>query len=145
MCPAGDNQWDEDAMYETFLFTNICPQDHELNSGLWNDIEQRCRTWANRYGDVYIVCGPVYTDDDHETMGPNKVAVPDAFFKVVLCTNGTAKGIGFICPNEPIRDMDEQYVKSIDEVESITGIDFFPALPDDVEQDVESHADLGEW
>ena len=43
MCPAGDNKWDADAMYESFLMTNMCPQNQNLNSGLWNQIEMQCR------------------------------------------------------------------------------------------------------
>lgn len=43
MCPAGDNKWDADAMYESFLITNMCPQNQNLNSGLWNQIEMQCR------------------------------------------------------------------------------------------------------
>ena len=53
MCPAGDNKWDSNAMYETFLFTNCCPQNANLNSGTWNQIEMSCRRWAETYGDIY--------------------------------------------------------------------------------------------
>lgn len=84
MCPAGDNKWNAVAMSETFLLTNVCPQDRALNSGLWNRIEQDCRKWARVYGDVYIVCGPVLLNRKHETIGRNKVVVPEAFFKVIL-------------------------------------------------------------
>ena len=70
-----------------------------LNSGLWNTIEVQCREWAKRYGDVYIVCGPIYFNQKHKTIGMNKVQVPEAFFKVVLCMDGEPKAIGFICRN----------------------------------------------
>lgn len=52
LCPAGDNKWDDEAMYETFLLSNICPQNSNLNSGLWNQIEMTCREWAKRYGEI---------------------------------------------------------------------------------------------
>ena len=58
-----------------------------------------CRRWAEKYGDIYIVCGPILFSQEHETIGPNKIVVPEAFFKVVLCLNGKPKGIGFICRN----------------------------------------------
>ena len=60
MCPAGDNKWDKEAMTESFLFTNICPQNHGLNKYEWNDIEMKCREWARKYGAIDIVCGPIF-------------------------------------------------------------------------------------
>ena len=75
MCPAGDNKWDADAMYETFLYTNCCPQNANLNSGTWNQIEIACRKWAQKYGEVDIVCGPILFRQEHEVIGGNKVVV----------------------------------------------------------------------
>lgn len=62
MCPAGDNKWDVEAMGQSFLFSNICPQNHNLNIGDWNGMEQQCRWWAKDFGDIYIVCGPKAQD-----------------------------------------------------------------------------------
>ena len=145
ICPAGDNKWDEQAMRETFLLTNMCPQDRSLNSGLWNRIEMDCRKWAKKYGDVYIVSGPVLYNKEHETIGANKVVVPEAFFKVILCLRGKPKAIGFVVKNNDGSKKKDQYVNTVDEVERITGFDFFPALPDDVENEVEAHADMDDW
>jgi len=145
MCPAGDNKWDEQAMDESFLLTNVCPQDRSLNSGVWNRIEMNCRQWAKKYGDVYIVCGPVLLNREHETIGKNKVVVPEAFFKVVLCLQGKPKAIGYIVRNNEGKKKHDLYINSIDDVERITGYDFFPALPDNIEEAVEAKADITEW
>ena len=145
MCPAGDNKWSETAMYESFSLVNVCPQNANLNSGLWNSIEMDCRKWAQRYGSVYIVCGPVLYNKEHETIGVNKVVVPEAFFKVILCMQGKPKAIGFIVKNNAGTKKKDQYVNTIDDVERITGYDFFPALPDDIEEEVESHANIDDW
>lgn len=145
MCPAGDNKWGFEPMKETFYLTNICPQDNNLNCGDWNELEITCRDWANKYGDIYIVAGPILYNGKHKTIGPNKVTVPEAFFKVVLCMNGTPKGIGFIYKNQPCNNPQSSYVNSIDQVERITGIDFFASLPDEIEELVESKANLSEW
>ena len=145
MCPAGDNKWSERAMHESFLFTNICPQNPNLNRGDWNEMENQCRKWAKEYGDVYIVCGPILYKGKHKTIGKNKVVVPEAFFKVVLCMNGTPKAIGFIYKNEAGNRPKGDYVNSVDEVERITGIDFFPSLPDKTEQKVEKEANAADW
>ena len=145
MCPAGDNKWDADAMSETFLLTNMCPQDRNLNSGLWNRVEQDCRRWAQRYHDVYIACGPLYLNREHEVIGTNKVVVPEAFYKVVLCLRGTPKAIGFIVRNNEGTKKKDEYVNTVDEVERITGIDFFPALPDSIEEKVEAYSNINDW
>ena len=145
MCPAGDNKWDADAMSETFLLTNMCPQDRSLNSGLWNRIEMDCRKWAQKYGDVYIVCGPVFLKCEHETIGVNKVFVPEAFFKVILCLQGKPKAIGFVVRNNEGKKKRDQFINTVDDVERITGMDFFPALPDSVEDVVEAYANLDDW
>ena len=145
MCPAGDNKWSETAMYESFSLVNICPQNANLNSGLWNSIEMDCRRWARQYGDIYIVCGPVFMNHEHETIGENKVIIPEAFFKVVLCLNGNPKAFGLIVRNTDGNKKRDLYYNSVDQVERITGIDFFPALPDDIENEVEAIADIEEW
>ena len=145
MCPAGDNKWDAEAMYETFLYTNICPQDTRLNSGDWNEIEIQCRRWAQRYGDIYIVCGPVLYNKVYRTIGYNQVLVPDAFFKVVLCLNGVPKGIAFLCRNEGENHKIADYVTTISQVEQVTGIDFFPSLPIETADKVKNKADINEW
>lgn len=145
MCPAGDNKWDSEAMRQSFLFTNICPQAPGLNRGDWNEMENACRSWARENGDIYIVCGPILYKGRHKTIGKHKVVVPEAFFKVVLCMRGTPKAIGFIYKNEDGNRPKGDYVNSVDEVERITGFDFFASLPDDVEKAVEATADLNEW
>ncbi len=146
MCPAGDNKWDSQAMSESFLFTNICPQNHGLNKYEWNDLEIQCREWAQEYGAVDIVCGPVFTaDGEQKTIGRNHVWVPQAFFKVVLCRQGKPKAIGFVYRNEGVKQSRAEALRSVDEIEHLTGIDFFPALDDDVEAKVEAQAELSAW
>lgn len=145
MCPAGDNKWSEQAMRESFSLLNICPQNASLNSGLWNSIEIDCRNWANKFGDIYIVCGPIYLNKEHTVIGENKVLVPEAFFKVVLCLNETPKAFGFIVRNTEGNSKRDLYYNSIDQVERITGYDFFYELPDDVEDNVESTASIDDW
>ena len=145
MCPAGDNKWSRDAMYETFLYSNVCPQHPRLNSGDWNEIEMACRRWAEKYGDVYIVCGPIFFQKEHEIIGISQIPVPEAFFKVVMCLNDTPKGIGFICRNTDGNSKKDKYVNTIRQVERITGMTFFPNLPEHLVNLVKDNADINEW
>ena len=147
MCPAGDNRWHWRAMQESFYMTNICPQNHNLNRGDWKELEEACREWAQREGKIYIVCGPILYRQRHKTIGrEHRITVPEAFFKVVLCPDSRPpRAIGFIYKNTSGNHPLDHYVNSVDQVERITGIDFFPALPDEVEKKVEAEYDLGLW
>jgi len=145
LCPSADNRWDAIAQEQSFLLTNVCPQDHNLNVGDWHELENLCRKWAKTYGSIYVVAGPVLFKGKHKTIGKNKVTVPEAFFKVVLCMEGKPKAIGFVYRNESGNRPKSYYVNTIDDVERITGIDFFPALPDNVENEVEATSSLEDW
>ena len=133
LCPAGDNKWDSTAMYESFLMTNASPQDKALNSGTWNQIEMQCREWAKQYGEIIIICGPLFLDQGHDTLGTHRIVVPEAFFKVVACLDEEHPwGIGYICRNNEGFRKRDLYENSISEIERITGITFFPKLKSDI-------------
>ena len=105
-----------------------------------------CRDWARKYGAVDIVCGPLFaTSGEQKTIGRNKVWVPQAFFKVVLCRQGTPKAIGFVYRNEGKKQAMADAVRSVDEIERLAKMDFFPALDDDTEARIEAQANLAEW
>ncbi len=147
MCPAGDNRYHWKAMQESFYMTNMCPQNHKLNSGDWNDLEEMCRFWAEKEDGLYVVCGPIVNSKSPKTIGRRqKVVVPDAFFKVILSTAGKQpRAVGFVFQNTNTRQHLGKYAMSVDEVEAMTGIDFFPALPNDVEAMVEKQINLRSW
>ncbi|MDO4930972.1 MAG: DNA/RNA non-specific endonuclease [Bacteroidales bacterium] len=148
MCPSADNKWSYKAQTEAFLMTNICPQNGELNQKDWKYLEEACRDWANKYGAVYIVAGPIFTTRPLRTVGEHEVAVPDAFFKVVLRTGDKptdTAALGFIYPNTDGEHEMSHYVKTVDEVEAMTGLDFFSPLDDEVENQVEAKSDLAAW
>ena len=148
MCPSGDNKWNQTAQEQSFLMTNVCPQNHNLNKNDWNDLEQLCRTWAKKYGKVYIVCGPILRGSQHKTIGRQRnrrITVPEAFYKVMLRTGKQPAAIGFVYENHGKSQPMKQAVRSVDEIERLTGIDFFHALDDVLETKIESKANLNDW
>ena len=147
MCPGGDCNWDDEGRDETFLLSNMCPQNSNLNRGDWKEIEMACRKWAKQYGNIYIVCGPIFLkSQQHERIGPNQIPVPEAFFKVVLCSkSSTPKGIGFICRNTNENRKKDFYVNSIRQVERVTGYRFFPNLDDSINSLVYDIDDINIW
>ena len=146
IAPAGDMKWDEQAMRESCYFSNICPQNHNLNGGDWRSLEEKCRDYARRFGNVYIAAGAVVGEMKNGTIGHNKVVVPDGFFKVLLiCKESKYEGIGFYFENVAGHKPLSVYVKSIDEIEKLTGIDFFYSLPDKLEEEVERTVNEEIW
>lgn len=146
MAPAADMKWSEQAMRESFYMTNMCPQLHNLNAGDWKDLEELARDWAQRYGNIYIACGPI-VEKEHQTIGKKHIiAIPSSFYKVFLRrTNKGWTSIGFIMPNKAGSRPLMTYMLSVDEIEQTTGIDFFYNLPDDIEEQVESTFSLDDW
>ena len=146
--PAGDMKWDSVAMRESFYFSNVCPQNHRLNGGDWRSLEEQCRVYARQYGRVWIVAGPVVGGNRFGTIGYNRVVVPDAFFKVIMVKNGDDYvGIGFCFDNEAAGNARKlsHHAMSIDEVEQLTGLDFFYTLPDSIEDAMEGRMRLDFW
>lgn len=148
MCPAGDNKWSYKAQRDAFLMTNICPQNGNLNQHDWKYLEEACREWAKKYGQIYIVAGPIFYSNRYKTVGERQIAVPDAFYKVVLRIGQSpeeTKAIGFIYSNQTGHHDMKYYVHTVDEVEKITGLDFFYQLDDDVENIIERECSLSNW
>lgn len=145
MCPAADNKFSATAMEESFYMTNICPQDHTLNEKTWSYLETACRNWAQNCT-VYVVCGPYIEGKAKSHIGKSKVAIPDGFWKVVLRQyRGRWQAIGFIIPNVPTSSEFDEFAVSVDDVEILTGFDFFSALDDKIEKEIESSFDLSKW
>ena len=144
MCPGGDCNWDDVGRDETFLLSNICPQNPNLNRGDWKEIEIACRKWAQQYGNIYIVCGPIFLkSQQHELIGPNQIPVPEAFFKVIICDDpSNPKGIGFICRNSDGNRKKDFYVNSIRQIERVTGYKFFPNLGESIKSVVYDMNDI---
>ena len=113
-------------MRDCFYMSNVCPQVRELNHVSWERLESACRRWAKKMGCIYIICGPVYWKKVPEYIGvSHRVAVPDGFFKVVLCLkNGKEKGIAFYYDNTDVSQPMRKAVRSIDQIEKMTRLDF---------------------
>lgn len=145
MAPAADMKWSKTAMKESFYFSNMCPQLHSLNAGDWKELEEKVREWAVRDSAIIIISGPI-VDKKPKRIGVNKVAVPEAFYKVILSPyTSLPRAIGFIMKHRKGNRPLHVYAVSVDSVEKATGIDFFPALPDKTERKVESSFSLKQW
>jgi endonuclease G len=139
-------KWSEQAVKESDYFTNICPQNKEMNNGVWHQIENLARKLAVRYDSVQIVCGPIFDPRKTETIGPNHVRIPDSFFKAILIKKQDGyHSIAFICPNNSDSVTITGTAQSVNYVESSTGYDFFKFLDDHVEESVENEVGIDRW
>ncbi|MFZ2430714.1 MAG: DNA/RNA non-specific endonuclease, partial [Lutibacter sp.] len=145
LAPASDMGWSETSMLESFYYSNMSPQEPGFNRGIWKRLEELVRTWAIDNESIYVVTAPILTTG-LVAIGKNKVSIPKYFYKVILdYREPSIKGIGFIIPNGSSSESLQFYAVSIDSVQKFTGIDFFPSLPDEQENIIESALNLKYW
>jgi len=144
LCPAADMKLNHTAMSETFFLSNMSPQAPEFNRGIWKELEETVRDWAMQDGDIYVVSGPVFKDNKG-AIGPDRVTVPGYYYKVIYDPHGQGKMIALLLPNGKGTKPLSRYEVTVDSIEALTGIDFFPELPDNREAMLESSADFSAW
>ncbi|MEM9830022.1 MAG: DNA/RNA non-specific endonuclease [Bacteroidota bacterium] len=145
MAPAGDMGFSEDAMSESFYMSNMSPQDRAFNRGIWKNLEDDVRNWAVANDGIYVVTGPVFGNAPKK-IGDNGVSVPDYYYKVLLdYQQPEIKAIGFLIPNKGTSEPPRAFTESIENIEAYTGVDFFPELPDEVEEKLESSINTEDW
>jgi|TARA_B110000208_G_scaffold118918_1_gene145459 endonuclease G len=145
LAPSRDMSFSRIASNESFYLSNISPQDKSFNRGIWKKLESLVRDWAIEYGDIFVVTGGVL-NSSNITIGKEEVSVPMFFYKIILVYDGLdTKTIAFVMPNEKSTEKLSNYVYSVDYLEDLTGIDFFPELPDNIEEDIEKKSILNQW
>jgi len=162
MIPSADLNRGRLPQTNSFIFSNMVPQHDLFNRGIWARLESKVRAWAKVADGVYVVTGAIFDKDengqrdadaDADLMTPtNRVAIPTHFYKIILHVrpSGFIDTISFILPH-----LDESvgstkpylfdHIATIDEIEAVTGIDFFPELPDQRETAVEAFRSPGLW
>jgi endonuclease G, mitochondrial len=150
MVPSADLRWSAEALAATYLYSNIAPQLPVLNRGAWAELEDHVRRWVTFTGErVFVVTGPVLREGLPVLGAPEAnghLAVPDLFFKVLLDLDGPShKGIAFVMPNGLCDHPVMSYAVPVDSVETLTGIDFFPALADAEESMLEAQREPSAW
>lgn len=145
LVPCDDMRWSKVTESESFFMSNMSPQVHSFNAGIWKRLESWVHKYANTYDTVYVVAGPIL-EKGMKTIGKNKVAVPKYFYKVLLVyRQNENKCIGFIFPHKQSPKDIMTFAVSVDSVEKRTGINFFAAIPDSTENRIESVVDKSQW
>ena len=145
LAPAGDMKRSREAMFESFFYSNMSPQVPAFNQGIWNNLEIKVRSWVLQKDQLFIATGPIL-NSIIDTIGINKVSVPGFYYKVLLHESKEGyDAIAFLLPNQAGTLELFQYAISVDELEKISGIDFWAELPDSIENKIESKLILDNW
>ena len=141
--PSADRQCCYEANAQTFYGTNMTPQLNAHNEKIWADLEGKVRGYANTSDTTYVVTGVMVSassEIQRDSYG-NKVTVPDAYFKAVLkysksSTLGAWNAAAFYLEHRAYSgSVSKEHSMSIDELEEMTGIDFFVNLPAKIGED----------
>ena len=145
LMPAADMTWSEVALSESFYYSNMSPQHPSFNRGVWKRLESKVRSWCAESDSLFVTTGPVF-NTIFGVIGPNKVAVPGAYFKVIIrFKQNTKEGIAFLLPNTSSKNLLETFVYSIDSLEKVVGIDFFHHQNEEFQRNIESSMDIAMW
>jgi len=136
LAPAADMKLSKLSMSESFYMSNVSPQKHSFNAGAWLKLEKSIRAWA-KISELYITTGGVLNSKYLKTIGNNNVSVPEKFYKIIYDPRNQ-KIIAFLMANEKLDLPIEKYIVTVDEIESLTGIDFYHQLDDELEEKLES-------
>lgn len=143
LAPAADMAWSELAMSESFLMSNMSPQEPAFNRGIWSRLEEQVREFARQHGKLWVVTGPVL-GKPREHIGANQVSVPRQYYKVLFAPKPKPAMLAFLLPNDGSSEALARFVVSVDSVEAVTGMDFFAKLADRQERALElGHSTTG--
>lgn len=147
LAPAADMAFSKEAMKESFYMSNISPQVPAFNRGIWKELEEQTRDWCKANEHLYVITGPVLKQRAIKRFGPDKgLAAPRSYYKILLDLKGPEKkAVGFVMPNKRCEEPLHDFMMSVDEVEEITGLDFFQELPDKMEEELESNFMESYW
>ena len=145
LVPAGDRKSTKAAHDETFLTSNISPQEHAFNAGIWNTLEQKTRYYAKRYDEIYVITGSVLKDN-LKSIGSEDVSVPEQYYKILYRNDSDGgKMVAFLMPHEKTNKSIYDFITSVDKIEELTGTDFFYQLPDYIEDKLEAGKTSKGW
>ena len=143
LAPAGDMKANKTSMSESFYMSNMSPQVPSFNRGAWKKLETLVRSWGIK-NNLFVITAGVLNDTSLKKIGTNNVSVPNRYYKIVY-NEKLGQMIAFIMPNQKIDEPIQEYIVSVNDVEKLTGIDFFYEMNNDIEEKLESEVSLNKW
>lgn len=148
LAPSADFRWSKKALSESYFYSNMTPQAPEFNRESWAELEGLMRRIADQDPkDYYIITGPILEDSlKFIEKSIHHIPIPLRHYKIIVdLTENQPKGMAFLMPNSLCKNPLSSYVVSIDSIEKITGLDFFPNLSVDLQAQIEAKANFESW
>ena len=143
LAPAADMVFSNLSMSESFFYSNISPQSAKFNRGGWKKLEMQIRDWGKSF-EIIVVTGGVLIEEGLKSIGENKVSIPRNYYKIVYAPE-MQEMIGFVMPNQKIYNDLLSYSRTVDEIEVLTGLNFFIELSEEQQNQLESTSNLENW
>ncbi|MEI7595669.1 MAG: DNA/RNA non-specific endonuclease [Bacteroidota bacterium] len=145
LAPAADMRFNFTALNECFFMSNMSPQLHSFNAGIWKSLETQVRNWSIEKDSIYIITAGVL-ENLEKTIPNTSISIPKYFYKIILHkSNSQFEAVAFLLPHEKAYKPLKDYVVTIDSLENLTHIDFFASFPDSVELQFENKILLTNW
>ena len=145
MAPAADMQWSTNAMVESFLMSNMCPQYPSLNRHTWAYLEAEVRKYAQNEDSIYVVSGPIFTNQCLSTIGASRVVIPDAFYKAIYDETPPEKMIAFVMLNTNLNHNIYLYATNVAYVESLASLNFFSSIDTNKQSILKQQCNTNDW
>lgn len=148
LAPSADFRWSEQGLSQSYYYSNMTPQRPGFNRESWAEVEYTLRNIVENSPQRYfIITGPILHDSlPVIERSVNQIPIPELHFKIIVdLESDQPKGMAFLMPNRKCEKPLYEYVVSIDSVEQISGLDFFPELPEQTERKIESNSDYNAW
>ncbi len=136
------------AQEETFYMSNVCPQRHRLNAGLWKDLETRIvDNYTGRYGQIWVIDGPIFGPEDRLQRLRNKVPIPISFYMIIVQQHeGGVRAEAFVIDQEaPAHGSLDNYLTTVGDIEHRTGLNFFPKMEKEAQAQLEAQTNNSVW
>lgn len=143
LCPSADVRNDKEAQYQTFYMSNMSPQAPAFNRGIWKRLEEQVRSFVMKHDSIYVVTGPVLTADLQQIDNDTDISVPEYFYKVIYSPADGGQMIAYLLPNRKCDGDADDYIVTVDSIETLTSIDFFPQIEN--EETLESIKSDATW
>jgi endonuclease G len=148
LAPSADFRWSSNALSESYYYSNMTPQRPEFNRESWASLEDLLRRIVDQENKpFYVITGPILHDSLPEIdRSVNKLKIPEFHYKIIVdASSQNPRGMAFVMPNKKCEERLSSYVISIDSLESLTGINFFPGINTIQEAKIETAADFSAW
>ncbi len=139
-------RYGNDERKKTFLMSNIAPQTPALNRGVWRDVEHRIADlWTTRYGEIWVIVGCLSAGN--ETLSSTSIDVPTAYYQLIVAQEGMdVRSLALLFDQTvPWREWAARNIVTVDELEKLTGLDFYPELPSFIQDPLEADLPTRLW